>query len=156
MPHTKSRTQIKHKPMSVSPTIAFTTPDCQKKAALLSDRLFILSRRRDIVLPPTNLPTVKSTGRIAYRFEDLSKSMVEAKENFDAVRWDHLMVLNNRLYFGQLCPKGKARALIGMLQNIPVIKEDTVSWDQIEDFKRDVIALTRFRGLRFWLIEGKR
>jgi hypothetical protein len=46
---------------------------------------------------------------------------------------------------------GKQKAYIAALNNIPIISENEVSWENIVEFRNDKKALKKYRALRSWL-----
>lgn len=47
--------------------------------------------------------------------------------------------------------EGQAIAYQAALNNLPLISNEDVTWDQILEFRRDKKALRKYRSLRFWL-----
>jgi len=50
--------------------------------------------------------------------------------------------------------RGKNLAYQAALENIPVVEPDTLSWDQVRQFREDVEATRKYRDLKLWLDAG--
>jgi hypothetical protein len=51
-------------------------------------------------------------------------------------------------------PEGTAIAYEAALNNLPVVRHDQVSWEQILEFRKDAEATGKYRDIRLWLQQG--
>lgn len=137
---------------------AYTNPDCAKRAGLISANLVIVFEDQFLpeALPPTSLRNLRADYIIAGKQTSLVWNALS--EHVEHMRvylgWDYVLVFNKQEYYDYFLPSGTSVAYAGVLQHVPVIDESRVPWEQIDQFKSDIEAASKFRDLRLWLKDG--
>jgi hypothetical protein len=60
-------------------------------------------------------------------------------------------ILNSEATRARLYRQGDASAVLTVLNNVPVIDEDALTWEQVLEFRRDSLAKASFRRMLHWL-----
>lgn len=157
-----------------------------KRAALLFDKLHLTSimfpLRSVIGDPPDEvlfcLPECEwISGQDAQRFQGMTKDLGETEvtsetavlaaldasyraiaANYSKKGIDVVPLYESELQFNNDFAQGSVPAYQGELQNIELVAEDGLSWEQVLQFREDRDAVRKYRALRSWLrdaLQGK-
>ena len=165
----------KRPPVGPNERLAFPHPNSLKRAALLVDRIYLPSwtspdRLDEVPIeltfgdPLSDQQTVNESATYAevdwpWKIDDPQRKEQEFLDIFlrqplvkYRTRFPHASIVPINYDAGSaVLPAGAHDAYQGVLNNVPVVIEESLSWRQVLDFRKDPEARRQFRDLHVWM-----
>jgi hypothetical protein len=136
-------------------TWALVKKDYIKRATLLFDHVCVYhtpeEARQDgrlsfVSRPPLSFDAMYDKYGLIY-----SEVIGRLDRNFPLDLTDAVLILDDLLHEQQVSPSHFQGAYTAAIQSIPVVVEQTCTWDQIWEFRSDPEAKQKYRRLRNWI-----